>query len=177
MLPLSFGDLAAADGDAADGRLVVHRPGDLVDAVDGLLDQAVAAESRRSCTSCGSATRCRSCRRGGCSRAASALPDSCSRWRSRRRCRRSRRCGSDRRSAWIIVVVAPAEAGDEREILLLRHLRRSRARERTPGASTAIGFSQNTCLLAAMQRRRCCGRNPGGVASSTTSTPLSISFW
>ena len=48
--------------------------------------------------------------------------------------------------------------------------------ERTPNASVAIGFSQNTCLFASMQAARCTGRNPGGVASRTTSTLLSITF-
>src|SRR3954464_7263836 len=40
---------------------------------------------------------------------------------------------------------------------------------RTPGESVAHGFSQNTCLFAFTAAVRCCGRNPGGVASSTTS--------
>ena len=39
MLPPSAGICAAADADAADRRLVVHRPGDLVGAVHGLLHQ------------------------------------------------------------------------------------------------------------------------------------------
>src|SRR5262249_29999516 len=49
--------------------------------------------------------------------------------------------------------------------------------ERTPEASVAIGFSQNTCLPASTAAFRCTGRNPGGVASNTTSTPLLITFW
>jgi len=44
---------------------------------------------------------------------------------------------------------------------------------RTPGPSTAIGFSQKTCRPASMAAWRWIGRKPGGVASSTTST-LSI---
>jgi hypothetical protein len=47
---------------------------------------------------------------------------------------------------------------------------------RTPGESVAHGFSQKTCLLAFTAAVRCCGRNPGGVASSTTSTPLLITL-
>src|SRR5216683_4998632 len=38
------GNLAAADANAADGRLVLHRPGDLVGAVHGLLHHTVAAQ-------------------------------------------------------------------------------------------------------------------------------------
>ena len=47
---------------------------------------------------------------------------------------------------------------------------------RTPGESVAHGFSQKTCLLAFTAAVRCCGRNPGGVASRTTSTPLLMTF-
>ena len=35
----------------------------------------------------------------------------------------------------------------------------------TPGASTATGFSANTCLPASTASRRCCGRKCGGVQS------------
>ena len=45
-----------------------------------------------------------------------------------------------------------------------------------PGASTATGFSQKTCLPASMAAFRCMGRKCGGSARSTTSTPLAISF-
>ncbi len=48
--------------------------------------------------------------------------------------------------------------------------------DRTPGASVAIGFSQKTCLPASTAAFRWKGRNPGGVARSTTSTPLSKTF-
>src|SRR5258707_8100972 len=37
-------NLAAADGDATERRLVMHGPGDLVGAVHGLLHQAVSAQ-------------------------------------------------------------------------------------------------------------------------------------
>ena len=40
---------------------------------------------------------------------------------------------------------------------------------RTPGASTATGFSMKTCLPASMAAWRWIGRNPGGVARRTTS--------
>ena len=43
---------------------------------------------------------------------------------------------------------------------------------RTPGASTATGFSQKTCLPAATAAFRCIGRKCGGVAKITTSTSL-----
>jgi len=49
--------------------------------------------------------------------------------------------------------------------------------ERMPGASTATGFSQKTCLPASMAALRCLGRKWGGSARITTSTPLSITFW
>ena len=45
-----------------------------------------------------------------------------------------------------------------------------------PGASTATGFSVKTCLPASIAAARCVGRNPGGVARITRSTPLSITF-
>ena len=48
---------------------------------------------------------------------------------------------------------------------------------RTPGASTATGFSAKTCFPASMQALRCWGRKCGGVVNNTTSTPLAISFW
>lgn len=48
--------------------------------------------------------------------------------------------------------------------------------ERTPVASTATGFSQNTCLPALIAASRCRGRNPGGVVSSTTSTSDASTF-
>src|SRR5262245_30719633 len=38
-----------------------------------------------------------------------------------------------------------------------------------------MGFSQKTCLPPSIAARRCAGRNAGGEASSTTSTPLLIS--
>src|SRR5205085_39112 len=41
--------------------------------------------------------------------------------------------------------------------------------ERTPGASTATGFSAKTCLPASTAALRCSGRKCGGVQSSTTS--------
>ena len=40
---------------------------------------------------------------------------------------------------------------------------------RTPGPSTAIGFSQKMCLPARTAASRCSGRKPGGVHRSTTS--------
>ena len=43
---------------------------------------------------------------------------------------------------------------------------------RTPGASTATGFSQKTCLPASMAAFRCAGRKCGGSARITTSTSL-----
>ena len=49
--------------------------------------------------------------------------------------------------------------------------------QRTPGPSVEIGFSQKICLFAATQAARCVGRKPGGVASKTTSIPLSSTFW
>ncbi len=39
-----------------------------------------------------------------------------------------------------------------------------------------VKVDQKTCFPASMQARRCMGRNPGGVARITTSTPLSMSF-
>ena len=48
--------------------------------------------------------------------------------------------------------------------------------ERTPAASVAMGFSRNACLPAATAAWKCCGRKPGGVVSSTTSTPEAITF-
>ena len=48
--------------------------------------------------------------------------------------------------------------------------------ERAPTGSTATGFSMKMCLLAATAAAKCVGRKPGGVASSTTSTPLSRTF-
>ena len=48
---------------------------------------------------------------------------------------------------------------------------------RTPGASTAMGFSQKTCLPASTAAFRCIGRKCGGSARITTSTSLWISFW
>ena len=48
--------------------------------------------------------------------------------------------------------------------------------ERMPGASVAAGFSQKMCLPASTAAFRCAGRNPGGDASSTTSTPLLMTF-
>src|SRR4028119_2248833 len=47
---------------------------------------------------------------------------------------------------------------------------------RTPGASTATGFSQKTCLPAFIAAIKWSGRNDGGVANNTTSTPDSITF-
>jgi len=47
---------------------------------------------------------------------------------------------------------------------------------RTPGASVATGFSMNTCLPALTAASYCIGRNPGGVQSSTTSTPQVMAF-
>ena len=46
---------------------------------------------------------------------------------------------------------------------------------RTPGASTATGFSAKTCLPASTAACRCSGRKCGGVQSSTTSQQ-SITF-
>ena len=45
---------------------------------------------------------------------------------------------------------------------------------RTPGASTATGFSMNTCFPALTAASNCAGRKPGGVHSNTRSTPQSI---
>ena len=45
---------------------------------------------------------------------------------------------------------------------------------RTPGASTATGFSAKMCLPASTAALKCSGRKPGGVVSSTTSTLLAI---
>ena len=47
-------------------------------------------------------------------------------------------------------------------------------RVQTPGASTAIGFSANTCLPASIAARRWRGRKPGVVVRMTTSTPESM---
>ncbi|MNL45298.1 hypothetical protein D3C87_1679320 [compost metagenome] len=47
---------------------------------------------------------------------------------------------------------------------------------RTPGASTATGFSQNTCLPALIAAVNWSGRKAGGVVNNTTSTPESITF-
>ncbi len=58
------------------------------------------------------------------------------------------------------VAVSPAEAGDQREILLLGSSRFPSPSER-PGASVAIGFSQKTCLLASMQARKMRGAEAG----------------
>ena len=74
------------------------------------------------------------------------------------------------------VVVAQAQARDDREALRLRPARSVSSTERTPGASTATGFSAKTCLPASTAACRCSGRKCGGVQSSTTSTPLSISL-
>ena len=74
------------------------------------------------------------------------------------------------------VVVAQAEAGDDREPFVLASSQVART-ERTPGASTATGFSAKTCLPASTAARRCSGRKCGGVQSSTTSTPLARSCW
>ena len=41
----------------------------------------------------------------------------------------------------------------------------------------ATGFSTKQCLLAATAAFKCKGLKPGGVASSTTSTPLSMTCW
>ena len=70
------------------------------------------------------------------------------------------------------VVVAEAEAGDDREPLRLGQLA---ALEHgvDAGASTATGFSAKTCLPASTAARRWIGRKCGGVQSRTTSTPLS----
>ena len=47
-------------------------------------------------------------------------------------------------------------------------------KRRTPGASTAIGFSAKMCLPAFTAASKCIGRKPGGVARITRSAPLSI---
>ena len=47
---------------------------------------------------------------------------------------------------------------------------------RMPTGSTATGFSMKTCLPAATQASKCCGRKCGGVARRTTSTPESMTF-
>ena len=47
---------------------------------------------------------------------------------------------------------------------------------RTPGASTATGFSAKMCTPLSTEALICCGRKPGGAASSTTFTPLSSTF-
>ena len=47
---------------------------------------------------------------------------------------------------------------------------------RTPGASTATGFSMKTCLPCSTAYSKCSGRKPGGVAWTTTSTPESITL-
>ena len=73
-------------------------------------------------------------------------------------------------------IVALAEAGDDRQILLRRASSAVSSTLRTPGASTATGFSQNTCLPAAMAAFRCAGRKWGGVARITTSTSVANSF-
>ena len=41
---------------------------------------------------------------------------------------------------------------------------------------TVTSLCRGGFFPAATAALRCCGRNPGGVASSTTSTPLSITF-
>ena len=51
------------------------------------------------------------------------------------------------------VVVTPAQAGDDVEILL-RAISVVSSTRRTPGPSTATGFSQNTCLPFSMAYRR-----------------------
>ena len=45
-----------------------------------------------------------------------------------------------------------------------------------PVPSTATGFSAKRCLPALMTASIIIGRNPGGVASMTTSTPESMTF-
>ena len=47
---------------------------------------------------------------------------------------------------------------------------------RTPGPSTATGFSMKTCLPASTAAAKCTGRKPGGVARMTRSTPASMTF-
>ncbi len=47
----------------------------------------------------------------------------------------------------------------------------------TPGASTATGFSMKQFFPAFTAASKCIGRNPGGVAMITMSTPESITFW
>ena len=145
---------AAADADAAHRRLVVHRPRDLVDAVDRLLHQAVAAQPHEVVP-------------------VADLPLDVAHAGGPRAGRRHRlhRVGvvggvvghqlADRAVLHLLegvldhVVVAPAEAGDQRSGSSARAFSVVSSTERTPGASVAIGFSQNTCLLASMQAARC----------------------
>ena len=167
MLPPSAGICAAAHGDAAHRRLVVHRPGDLVDAMNGLLDQAVAAEPHEVVPVAQSATRYRSCPAG---RLAGR----------RHRLHRARVVGgvvghhvADRAAVHLVERLAdhscysasrsPPPGTDSSPSPSCAVA----STERMPGASVAIGFSQNMCLPALTHAARCCGRNPGGVASST----------
>ena len=48
--------------------------------------------------------------------------------------------------------------------------------ERTPGGSTATGFSMKTCLPASIAALRCFGRKKGGEARITRSTGVARTF-
>ena len=75
-----------------------------------------------------------------------------------------------------VVAVPPAEAGNQRKVLVLRHLRGFEHvayawrvhRDRLLAEHMLVGFDRRAQVLRTESRRR---------RERTTSTPLSISFW
>ncbi len=167
-------NLASAHRHATHRRLIFHRPRNLIGAVNRLFHHAVARTTTKSYTSYESAIRCRLFPQAGVSR-----------WHGfYRTCVVSRIVSdqvADRALVYLVegghnlVRITPAETRHDIQIAFASPSCTVSSTWRTPGASVAIGFSQKTCLLASIAARRCVGRKPGGVASSTTSTPLSIS--